>query len=28
MKPSIRTILIFHHPQLRTNNWNECEWLI
>jgi hypothetical protein len=25
MKPSIRTILIFHHPQLRTNNWNECE---
>jgi hypothetical protein len=25
MKPSIRTMLTFHHAQFRTNNWNECE---
>jgi hypothetical protein len=25
MKPSIRTMLDFHHAQFRTNNWNECE---
>jgi hypothetical protein len=24
MKPSIRTMLTFHHAQFRTNNWNEC----
>ena len=25
MKPSIRTMLEFHHAQFRTNNWNGCE---
>jgi len=25
MKPSIRTMLMFHHAQFRTNNWNECK---
>ncbi len=24
MRPSIRTMLTFHHAQFRTNNWNEC----